>query len=137
MVRSCASAVGWAWRPFTPLRGRCMRRATRSSRLLERLAGLLFGKIACAGERELIVTTDDGSYGRKALVTVPEKEILKRERPSRASGVSAPRMMKFVAMTSKPFGVKTIVSLNTIIRRHGQVRRLPRGSGGQDPLCVR
>ena len=65
---------------------------------------------------ELIVTTDDGSYGRKALVTVPEKEILESGVPvARIWGIGPAIMMKFVAMTSKPFGVRTIVSLNTIM----------------------
>jgi ferredoxin/flavodoxin---NADP+ reductase len=65
---------------------------------------------------ELVVTTDDGSYGRKALVTVPEKELLEAGAPiARIWGIGPAIMMKFVAMTSKPFGVKTIVSLNTIM----------------------
>ncbi len=65
---------------------------------------------------ELIVTTDDGSYGRKALVTVPEKEILEAGTPvKRIWGIGPAIMMKFVAATSRPFGVKTIVSLNTIM----------------------
>ena len=65
---------------------------------------------------ELVVTTDDGSYGRQALVPNAEKEIL-------ASGVHVDRiwaigpaiMMKFAALASQPFGVKTLVSLNTIM----------------------
>ncbi len=65
---------------------------------------------------ELVVTTDDGSYGRKALVTVPEKEILEAGAPvARIWGIGPAVMMKFVSLTSKPFGVKTIVSLNTIM----------------------
>lgn len=65
---------------------------------------------------ELIVTTDDGSYGRRGLVTEPEQEIL-------ASGTSVQRiwamgpamMMKFASLTSKPYGVPTLVSLNSIM----------------------
>jgi ferredoxin--NADP+ reductase len=65
---------------------------------------------------ELVVTTDDGSYGRKALVTVPEKEILGAGIPvERIWGIGPAIMMKFVAATSRPFGVKTLVSLNTIM----------------------
>jgi len=66
---------------------------------------------------ELIVTTDDGSYGRKALVTVPLKEILEA-RPGEITKIWAigpAIMMKFVAATTKPFNVPTIVSLNTIM----------------------
>lgn len=65
---------------------------------------------------ELIVTTDDGSYGRKALVTVPEKEILESGLPvARIWGIGPAIMMKFVSLTSQPFGVKTLVSLNSIM----------------------
>lgn len=65
---------------------------------------------------ELIVTTDDGSYGRKALVTVPLKEICEREvPPDEVFAIGPPAMMKFCAETTRPFGIKTTVSLNTIM----------------------
>ncbi len=65
---------------------------------------------------ELVVTTDDGSYGRKALVTVPEKEILESGEPvERIWAIGPAIMMKFVSLTSRPFEVKTIVSLNSIM----------------------
>lgn len=65
---------------------------------------------------ELIVTTDDGSYGRKALVTVPLKEICEREvPPDEVFAIGPPVMMKFCAETTRPFGIKTTVSLNTIM----------------------
>ncbi len=65
---------------------------------------------------ELIVTTDDGSYGRKALVTVPERELLESGvLIKRIWGIGPAIMMKFVSATSQPFGVKTIVSLNSIM----------------------
>jgi ferredoxin--NADP+ reductase len=64
---------------------------------------------------EIIVTTDDGSYGRKALVTQPLQEILEREKVQRVFAVGPVIMMKFCAATTKPFGVKTIVSLNPIM----------------------
>ena len=64
----------------------------------------------------LIVTTDDGSYGRKALVTEPLKEILSSgEKIERVVAIGPSIMMKFCALTSQPFGVKTIVSLNPIM----------------------
>ncbi len=66
---------------------------------------------------ELIVCTDDGSYGRKALVTEPLKELL--ESPgktiSRVWAIGPMIMMKFVSLTTQPFEVPTIVSLNTIM----------------------
>ncbi|MBI2860924.1 MAG: sulfide/dihydroorotate dehydrogenase-like FAD/NAD-binding protein [Chloroflexi bacterium] len=63
----------------------------------------------------LIVTTDDGSYGRKGLVTAPLKELLESERIDRVVAIGPAIMMKFCAETTRPFGVKTIVSLNTIM----------------------
>lgn len=66
---------------------------------------------------ELIVTTDDGSYGRKALVTVPLKEILESQpgKVKKIWAIGPAIMMKFVAATTEPFKVETIVSLNTIM----------------------
>jgi len=65
---------------------------------------------------ELIVCTDDGSYGRKALVTQPVKEMLESRKDVRMIWAIGPAiMMKFVALTTKPFAVKTIVSLNSIM----------------------
>ena len=66
---------------------------------------------------ELVVCTDDGSYGRKALVTEPLKELL-AGRPgevARVWAIGPMIMMKFVSQTTQPFNVPTIVSLNTIM----------------------
>ncbi len=65
---------------------------------------------------ELIVTTDDGSYGRKGLVTEPLKELLGSENKiDRVIAIGPSIMMKFCAKTTEPFGVKTMVSLNPIM----------------------
>jgi NAD(P)H-flavin reductase len=65
---------------------------------------------------ELIVTTDDGSYARKGLVTEPLKEVLEREKGiSRVIAIGPAIMMKFCSLTTKPFGVTTIVSLNAVM----------------------
>ena len=65
---------------------------------------------------ELIVTTDDGSYGRKGMVTAPLKELLESStRIDRVIAIGPSVMMKFSARTTEPFGVKTIVSLNPIM----------------------
>lgn len=67
---------------------------------------------------KLTVCTDDGSYGRKALVTEPLKELLEargKNGIARIWAVGPAVMMKFVSMTTKPYGVPTIVSLNTIM----------------------
>ncbi len=65
---------------------------------------------------KLIVCTDDGSAGRKGLVTEPLEEILSsRQDVARVWGIGPAVMMKFVAATTLPFGVQTIVSLNTVM----------------------
>jgi len=65
---------------------------------------------------QLIVTTDDGSYARKGLVTEPLKELLEgSEKVDRVIAIGPSIMMKFCAKTTEPFGVKTIVSLNPIM----------------------
>ena len=65
---------------------------------------------------ELIICTDDGSYGRKCLVTEPLKEICESTpAPDDVVAIGPPVMMKFCAETTRPFGVRTVVSLNTIM----------------------
>lgn len=65
---------------------------------------------------EFIVCTDDGSYGRKALVTEPLKEIcLRNPKPDMVIAIGPPIMMKFCSETTRPYEVFTQVSLNTIM----------------------
>lgn len=66
---------------------------------------------------ELIICTDDGSYGRKCLVTDPLKEILGNgnKKIERVWAIGPAIMMKFVTLATKPFNVPTTVSLNTIM----------------------
>ena len=65
---------------------------------------------------ELIIVTDDGSYGKKALVTVPLKEKCElNPKPNMVIAIGPPIMMKFCSETTRPFGVFTQVSLNTIM----------------------
>jgi len=65
---------------------------------------------------ELIICTDDGSYGRKDLVTVPLKELCEMDPPpSEVVCIGPPIMMKFCAETTRPYKVPTTVSLNTIM----------------------
>jgi len=65
---------------------------------------------------QLIVTTDDGTYSRKGVVTEPLKELLESgEKVDRVIAIGPTVMMKFCAKTTQPFGVKTIVSLNPIM----------------------
>ena len=65
---------------------------------------------------ELIICTDDGSAGRKALVTEPLEELCRHVLPpDMAVVIGPPIMMKFCSETTRPYNVKTVVSLNTIM----------------------
>ncbi|MGY4707216.1 sulfide/dihydroorotate dehydrogenase-like FAD/NAD-binding protein [Candidatus Bipolaricaulota sp. J31] len=64
---------------------------------------------------ELIVTTDDGSYGRKALVTEPLKELLEAGGVDRVWAIGPAIMMKFCSLTAREAGVPIVVSLNPIM----------------------
>ncbi len=65
---------------------------------------------------QLIITTDDGSYGREGVVTVPLKELLEgTQKIDRVIAIGPTVMMKFSSITTLPFGVDTIVSLNPIM----------------------
>ena len=65
---------------------------------------------------ELIVTTDDGSYGRKTLVTEPLKELCQRgQKPNQAFVIGPAIMMKFCCEVTRQFNIHTQVSLNTIM----------------------
>ena len=64
----------------------------------------------------LILMTDDGSYGRHGLVTQPLKEMLEAgENFDEVLAIGPIPMMKFVSLTTKPFGVHTSVSMNPIM----------------------
>ena len=69
---------------------------------------------ACSDE--LIMMTDDGSYGRAGNVTVPLKEMLESgEKFDMIITIGPLIMMKFVTLTAKPFGVPVTVSMNPIM----------------------
>jgi len=70
----------------------------------------------CSVSDELIVCTDDGSYGRKAFVVHPLQELLETRDDIGHIWVIGPAiMMKFTALATKPFNVPTTVSLNSIM----------------------
>jgi len=65
---------------------------------------------------ELIVVTDDGSHGRKALVTEPLEEFCRgSDKPDKAIVIGPAVMMKFCCKTTAKYAVPTEVSLNTIM----------------------
>ena len=65
-----------------------------------------------------IITTDDGSAGRKALVTQPLDELLSEDTSKQIDCIYAigpAIMMKFCSLATRPFGVRTVVSLNPVM----------------------
>ncbi len=69
-----------------------------------------------AASDRLTVMTDDGSCGRKGVVTVPLKEAIEAgEGYDEVIAIGPLVMMKFVVATTKPLGVKTTVSMNPIM----------------------
>jgi ferredoxin--NADP+ reductase len=65
---------------------------------------------------EIIIVTDDGSYGKKALVTQPLDEICQRvPKPDLVVVIGPAIMMKFCCEVTKKYSVPTVVSLNTIM----------------------
>jgi ferredoxin--NADP+ reductase len=65
---------------------------------------------------ECLICTDDGSYGTKGVVTAPLKDLCERDpKPDLVVAIGPPVMMKFCAETTRPFDIRTIVSLNTIM----------------------
>ncbi|AGA90369.1 NADPH-dependent glutamate synthase, homotetrameric [Thioflavicoccus mobilis 8321] len=64
---------------------------------------------------DLIICTNDGSYGRPGLVTEALTEILERDRPDLVVAIGPLPMMHACVETTRPFGVETRVSLNTIM----------------------
>jgi len=64
---------------------------------------------------ELIVMTDDGSRGKKGLVTAGMEEVIQRETVNQAIVIGPAVMMKFAALTTKKYDIPTLASLNTIM----------------------
>ena len=85
---------------------------------------------------ELIITTDDGSYGRKAVVTIPLEELLKEGNINLVVAIGPAIMMKFACKTTEKYNVKTIVSLNSImIDATGMCGGCRVGVGGETKFC--
>ena len=64
---------------------------------------------------EVIIMTDDGSYGTKGLVTHGMEEVINREKVNLSVVIGPAIMMKFAALTTKKYNIKTYASLNTIM----------------------
>ena len=69
-----------------------------------------------AASDKLIIMTDDGSYGEKGVVTEPLKRLIEGgEQYDEVIAIGPLIMMKFVTLTTKPYNIKTIVSMNPIM----------------------
>ncbi|MDR1738271.1 MAG: sulfide/dihydroorotate dehydrogenase-like FAD/NAD-binding protein [Candidatus Symbiothrix sp.] len=64
---------------------------------------------------EVIVMTDDGSYGTKGLVTHGVEEVIQREKVDLCVTIGPAVMMKFVSLLTKKYDIPTVASLNTIM----------------------
>ena len=64
---------------------------------------------------EVVIMTDDGSYGRKGLVTEGIEDIIKREKVDKCFAIGPAIMMQFVCLLTKKYEIPTDVSLNTIM----------------------
>ena len=64
---------------------------------------------------EVVIMTDDGSYGKQGLVTAGMEEVINREKVDKSVIIGPAIMMKFGALTTKKYNIPTEVSLNTIM----------------------
>ncbi len=64
---------------------------------------------------EVIVMTDDGSYGQKGVVTVGMEQVIQREKVDKCFAIGPAIMMKFCCLLTKKYEIPTDVSLNTIM----------------------
>lgn len=64
---------------------------------------------------EVIITTDDGTYGRRGLITEGIEDVIKREKVDLCVTIGPAIMMKFVSLLTKKYEIPTVASLNTIM----------------------
>lgn len=114
-VVCCGGGVGVA--PLLPII-RAMKAA--GNRVVSVLAGrtkdliILEDEVRSSSD-EVIIMTDDGSYGQKGLVTNGVEQVIQREKVDLAVTIGPAVMMKFVALLTKKYDVPTVCSLNTIM----------------------
>ena len=68
-----------------------------------------------ASSDEVIIMTDDGSYGKQGVVTVGMEEVIQREKVNKCFAIGPAIMMKFCCLLTKKYEIPTDVSLNTIM----------------------
>ena len=114
-VLCAGGGVGIA--PLYPIVQEFKRKGNRVVTVLAaRSAGLLILQNEMAEfSDDVIVMTDDGSLGKKGLITAGMEEAIQREKIDQAVVIGPAVMMKFAAMTTKKYDIPTIASLNTIM----------------------
>lgn len=68
-----------------------------------------------ANSDDVIIMTDDGSYGEKGMVTAGVEEVIKREHVDKVIAIGPPVMMKFTSLLAQKYNIPNDVSLNTIM----------------------
>lgn len=114
-VVCCGGGVGVA--PLLPII-RAMKAA--GNRVVSVLAGrtkdlIILEDEVRASSDEVVIMTDDGSYGNKGLVTNGVEDVINREKVDLVVTIGPAIMMKFVALLTKKYEIPTICSLNTIM----------------------
>lgn len=114
-VLACGGGVGVA--PLLPI---VQAFKAAGNRVVSVIAGrnkeliILENEIAKVSD-EVIVMTDDGSYGKKGLVTEGMEEVIKREKVDLAVTIGPAIMMKFCSLLTRKYEIPTIASLNAIM----------------------
>lgn len=114
-VVCCGGGVGVA--PLLPII-RAMKAA--GNRVVSVLAGrtkdlIILEDEVRASSDEVVIMTDDGSYGNKGLVTNGVEDVVNREKVDLVVTIGPAIMMKFVALLTKKYEIPTMCSLNTIM----------------------
>lgn len=114
-VVCCGGGVGVA--PLLPI---VQALKAAGNRVVSVLAGrskdlIILEKEIRESSDDVIIMTDDGSYGQKGLVTVGVEQVLQREHVDYCVTIGPAIMMKFVALLTKKYGIPTEASLNAIM----------------------
>lgn len=114
-VVCCGGGVGVA--PLLPII-KAMKQA--GNRVISVLAArtkdlIILEDQVCEYSDEVIIMTDDGSYGTKGLVTNGIESVIQRETVNQVVTIGPAIMMKFVALLTKKYEIPTVCSLNTIM----------------------
>ena len=114
-VLACGGGVGVA--PLLPI-VRAFKEA--GNRVISVIAGrnkdlvILEDEIRVSSD-EVIIMTDDGSYGKKGLITEGMEEVIKREKVDLAVTIGPAIMMKFCEKLTRKYDIPTVASLNALM----------------------